>query len=64
MKRKDEELVLLATSIAMQLAQGLTLDELEDLRCLVNQVSCSLSTLISNKYNCLKRQNNKKTEKF
>ncbi len=53
----DEELVLFATSIAMELARGLTIEELEDLRCLVNQVSCSLSTLIGNKYSKLKRKN-------
>lgn len=57
MERKEEELVLFATSIAMQLARGLSLDELEDLRCLINQVSCSISTLISQKCNCQKRKN-------
>lgn len=66
MERKEEELVLFATSIAMQLARGLSLEELEDLRCLINQVSCSISTLISEKHNCLKRKNldlNKNSEK-
>lgn len=53
---KEEELILLATSIAMELARGLELDELEDLRNLVNQVSCSLTTLINSKYNVLKRK--------
>lgn len=47
----DEELVLLATSIAMELAKGLSLEELEDLRCLINQISCSISTLIGKKCN-------------
>lgn len=53
---KEEELVLLATSIAMELARGLELEELEDLRNLVNQVSCSLTTLINSKYGLLKRK--------
>ena len=53
---KEEELILLATSIAMELARGLELGELEDLRNLVNQVSCSLTTLINSKYNVLKRK--------
>lgn len=57
MERKEEELVLFATSIAMQLACGLSLDELEDLRCLINQVSCSISTLIAQKCNFQKRKN-------
>lgn len=56
MECKDEQLVLFATSIAMQLAKDLDLDELEDLRCLVNQISCSLSTLISKKYCSLKKK--------
>lgn len=42
----DEELVLLATSIAMELAKGKTEEEIEDLRNLVNQISCSLSSLL------------------
>lgn len=53
---KEEELILLATSIAMELARGLELEELEDLRNLVNQVSCSLTTLINSKYGVLKRK--------
>lgn len=53
---KEEKLVLLATSIAMELARGLELEELEDLRNLVNQVSCSLTTLINSKYGLLKRK--------
>lgn len=57
MECKDEELVLMATTIAMQLAKGLDVEELEDLRNLVNQVSCSLTTLINNKYSFLKRRN-------
>ncbi|MBP3431924.1 MAG: hypothetical protein J6K39_03635 [Clostridia bacterium] len=56
MARKDEELVLLATSIAMELANGLCMEELEDLRCLINQVLCSISTLISVKCNENKRK--------
>lgn len=57
MECKDEDLVLLATTIAMELAKGLSIEELEDLRNLVNQVSCSLTTLINNKYGVLKRRN-------
>ena len=52
----DEELVLLATSIAMELAKGLDTKEIEQLRNLVNQVSCSLSALI----NCRFRHFDKK----
>lgn len=54
MERNDEEMVLFATSIAMQLAKGLSIEELEDLRCLINQVACSLSTLIANRCNAAK----------
>lgn len=43
----DEELVLLATSIAMELANGLELEQIEELRNLVNQISCSLTSLIN-----------------
>lgn len=57
MECKEEELVLMATTIAMQLAKGLDVEELEDLRNLVNQVSCSLTTLINTKYGILKRRN-------
>ena len=60
MARSEEELILLATSIAMQLAEGLTLDELEDLRFLLNQISCSVSSLIGLKINCLKKKLGKK----
>lgn len=62
MKTKDEQLVLLATTIATQLTCGLSFDELEDLRCLVNQVGCSISTIISLKCSRMKRnnENNKK----
>ena len=52
----DEEMVLLATSIAMELAKGLDMKELEELRNLVNQISCSISTLI----NCRFRHYDKK----
>ncbi len=53
---KDEELILFATSIAMELSKGLDLDELEDLRVLVNQISCSISSLIQKKYCTIKRK--------
>lgn len=42
----DEEKVLLATAIAMELARGCNQEEIEELRNLVNQVSCSLSSLL------------------
>ena len=54
--RTDEEMVLFATSIAMELAKGLDMKELEELRNLVNQISCSISTLI----NCRFRHYDKK----
>ncbi len=58
MGKKDEELVLFATSIAMQLATGLTVEEIDELRNLVNQISCSLSTLI-NCHRCSAGKNKK-----
>ena len=45
----DEEEVLFATAIAMNLACGLDEEELCDLIRLVNQVSCSLSSLLTKK---------------
>lgn len=56
MNCKEENLVLFATSIAMELSKGLSVEELEDLRCLVNQISCSIGTLISSKMCAQKRQ--------
>ena len=47
----DEESVLLATSLAMELAKGLSVEEIEELRNLINQISCSLSTLLNCRYN-------------
>ena len=52
MKQNDEEMVLFATSIAMQLAKGLDEEEIEQLRCLLNQIICSLSTLVGKKRWC------------
>lgn len=46
----DEELILLATSIAMELAKGLDTEELEQLRIVINQISCSLSSLINHRF--------------
>ncbi len=57
---KDESLVLFATSIAMELAKGLEVEEIEDLRCLINQISCSLTTLISQKYSFIKKKSKDK----
>lgn len=56
MKRDDEELILLATSLAMELSKGLDIDQLEDLRNFVNQVGCSISNLITRKYCALKKK--------
>ncbi len=56
MKCTDEEMIMLATSIAMELARGLDVDELEDLRNFVNQISCSVSNLITRRYCVIKRK--------
>ena len=42
----DEEKVMLATAIAMELAKGCNEKEIEELRNLVNQISCSLGSLL------------------
>jgi len=47
----DEEKVLFATAIAMQLECGMSETEICDLIRLVNQVSCSLSNLLTKKKN-------------
>lgn len=49
MKCNDEEMVLFATAIAMELARGKSIQEIGEIRNLVNQISCSLNTLIFNK---------------
>ena len=59
----DEEMVLLATSIAMELAKGLNEHEIEDLRNFVNQISCSLSSLLHCRCSTHKRNDNLK-QKF
>lgn len=46
----DEEMVLFATSVAMKLAEGLDCQQIEELRNLINQISCSLTTLINCRY--------------
>jgi hypothetical protein len=51
MKDGDEKMILLATSIAMELSSGLDMEQLEDLRTLINQISCSLNNLIYRKSN-------------
>ncbi len=56
MKCTDEEMILLATSIAMELARGLNIEELEDLRNFVNQISCSVSNLITRRYCVMKKK--------
>ena len=55
MAQTNEELVLFATSIAMELAKGLDMQQLEELRNLINQISCSLSTLINCRFKHLKK---------
>ena len=52
----NEEKVLLATSIAVELAKGLSVEEIEDLRNLINQISCSLSTILNCNYSALKKK--------
>ncbi len=44
---EKEDLIVLATFIAMELARGKTIEEIKELRDLVNQVGCSLTTLLS-----------------
>ena len=56
MRDRDEELILLATSIAMELSRGLDIEELEDLRNFFNQISCSISNLITRRYCVSKRK--------
>ena len=46
MKGTDEQLVLFATSIAMELAKDLTIDEILQLQALLGQISFSLTTLV------------------
>jgi hypothetical protein len=45
-------MVLFATSVAMQLAKGLDEEEIEELRCLLNQIMCSLATLVGKRRLC------------
>ena len=42
----SQEIIVLATYLAMELAKDKTIEEIKDLRDLVNQISCSLNTLI------------------
>ena len=58
MSCREEERILFVTSIAMEMAKGLDIEELEDLRNLINQISCSLTNLI-----CHKVQGTKKKQK-
>lgn len=55
MRRTEEELVLLATAIAMELARGLDSDEINELCTLINQILCSLGNLTNCKNNRKKR---------
>ena len=50
--KTDEEMVMFATSVAMQLAKGLDEEEIEELRCLLNQIMCSLATLVGKRRLC------------
>ncbi len=58
MRDNDEELILLATSIAMELSRGLDVEELEDLRNFFNQISCSISNLITRR-DCVSKRKKK-----
>lgn len=49
MKHNDEELIVWATSLAMQLSKGLSVEELDTLRMFFNQMCCSISSLICEK---------------
>ena len=51
MEQNDEQLVLFATSIAIQLAEGLSVCEIENLRNLINQISYTLGTIVGCKLN-------------
>lgn len=44
---EKEDLITLATFIAMELSRGKTVEEIREMRDLVNQVACSLNTLLS-----------------
>ncbi len=44
---EKEDLITFATFIAMELAKGRSVEEIRELRDLVNQVACSLNTLLS-----------------
>lgn len=48
---EKEDLILLATYIAMELSRGKDFDEIVLMRDLCNQICCSLSTLL----NCKKK---------
>lgn len=45
MKRTEEEMLLFATAIAMELACGLSDEEIHELCTLINQILCSLGNL-------------------
>ena len=64
MRDNDEELILLATSIAMELSRGLDVEELEDLRNFFNQISCSISNLITRRDCVSKRKKKFQTKKL
>lgn len=49
MECDDEDRVLFATAIAMELARGKSMEEIDELRNLINQISCSLTTLLHQK---------------
>ena len=42
----SQDIIVLATYLAMELAKDKTIEEIKDLRDLTNQISCSLNTLI------------------
>ena len=52
-----EKLALFATQLAIDISKGKSLDDLFLLKNVINQVSCVLSTIISQKIDLDKRKN-------
>ncbi|MBQ8844757.1 MAG: hypothetical protein IJ008_01925 [Clostridia bacterium] len=51
MEEKDncEDIILIASALATQLSKGKTIREIIKIRSIVNQISCTLSTIITEK---------------
>ena len=56
-EREDncEELILLASTIAVELSKGKDIRELKRIRSLINQISCTLTTIITEKFENIKK---------